>query len=155
MSIESGFNKAILLTMSAIVVAPLSYAADDHGGHAHTHAAPAPASASAVKVSSLSIGLPADNDVLDSRMAVVIETDADLATNTMSSGKAGTHLHIDIGDYSVMPTRDQLWSLGGSKYVYVFDMPMKSGAYQVCVSWAGADHRTIASSVRCRSITVR
>lgn len=155
MSIESGFKKWGLLAMSAIVVAPLAYAADDHGGHAHTHAAPAPASASAVKVSSLSIALPADNDVLESRMAVVIETDADLAKNTMSSGKPGTHLHIDIGEYSVMPTRDQLWSLGGGKYVYVFDMPMKSGAYQVCVSWAGADHRTIASSVRCRSITVR
>ncbi len=152
-TVKCMFGAVVILP--ALVMAPLAYSADDHANHAHKHAVPAPASASAVKVPSLSITFPADNDVLDSRMAVAIETDADLATNTMSSGKTGTHLHIDIGDYSVMPTREQLSSLGGRKYVYVFDMPMKSGTYQLCVSWAGADHRTIASSVRCRSVKVR
>lgn len=153
MDIAYRLTRTFLLILPAITVAPPAHASDDHGSHSQAHAAPA--SAPAVKVSSLSIALPADNDVLDPRMAVVIETDADLATNTMSSGEPGAHLHIDIGGYSVMPARDQLVSLGGRKYVYVFDMPMKSGAYQLCVSWAGADHRTIASSVRCRSVKVR
>lgn len=144
-----------LLILSSLVVVPCVFAADEHGSHGHKHAAPAKPSAAAVRVPALTIVMPADNDTAGSRVAVAIETDADLATHTMSSGNAGTHLHIDIGEYSVMPTRDQLASLGGNRYAYVFDMPMKAGTYQLCVSWAGADHRTIASSVRCRSIKVR
>lgn len=143
------------LILTSIVLAPWTFASDEHSSHGHEHAAPAQPSATAVRVPALSIVMPADNDTAGSRMAVAIETDADLATHTLSSGNVGTHLHIDIGEYSVMPTRDQLASLGGNRYAYVFDMPMKAGTYQLCVSWAGADHRTIASSIRCRSIKVR
>lgn len=128
-------------------------AADPHAGH--HGGTPAVAASSDTKVPGLRLLMPQAGDCVEGQMAIVIETDADLDQATMSAARIGTHLHIGIDDKSMMPVREQLFSAGNNRYVYLLDLPVDSGKHQVSVYWAGADHQTIETSVQRVEIKVR
>lgn len=128
-------------------------ASDPHAGH---HAAkPVVTKSSEVQAPMLKLLMPRNGDRVAGQMAIVIETDADLGETTMSAAKIGTHLHIRLDDNSMMPMREQFFSVGGNRYVYLFDLPVTPGKHQVSVYWAGGDHQTIEASIQRADITVQ
>lgn len=101
----------------------------------------------------LAIVLPKDGAVVGTQLAVVFQTPGDMSKLTMSAPVVGVHLHVAVDDTVLMPMLPQLIRLGGGRYLYLFDLPVKPGAHRLRVFWADAAHDTIASSVR--SIGVR
>ncbi len=100
----------------------------------------------------LTIMLPKDGATVSSQLAVVFATSGKMADLTMGSPTPGTHLHIDTQDVSLMPTMQQLISLGGGHYLFLFDLPVEPGKHRINVYWSDAHHQTIKDSVR--SVTV-
>lgn len=137
----------LLFAASAFAATP-----PDHGGHQHGTATSDAADAAAPP---LEIVMPGEGDVIGTQVAVVIETPADLQALTMSASRIGVHLHVGIGEVSLMPTREQLIDLGRNRYLFLFDLPAKPGNHRIEVNWADARHRVIPSSVRSVSVIVR
>ena len=129
-------------------------AADPHSGHAHESSMSANSAAVTQQTPALELLMPEDGLCVENPAAVLFATEGDLDQMTMSAKKAGTHLHIGIDEKSLMPTRDQLFSVGKNRYVFVFDLPLESGRHSLSVYWAGADHNTIVSSIRKTFINV-
>jgi hypothetical protein len=102
----------------------------------------------------LKILMPANGDIVGSRLAIVFETRADLAKLTMGQQMVGAHLHVEAGDTALMPSHDQLIRLGANRYLFLFDLPARPGNMELRVSWAGADHKTIESSVQKVTVTI-
>jgi hypothetical protein len=116
--------------------------------HMHHHDAP-PAAAAVEPTATpppLRILLPESGAKVGTQLAVVFETPGDLSRMTMSAPMMGTHLHIEVDDTSLMPTESQLIRLGGNRYVFVFDLPVKVGAHTVRVYWSDRMHHPIDSS---------
>ncbi len=147
-------GKCTALSVCLLALAGSTLAATDpHAGH---HAAkPAVTKSSKVQTPMLKLLMPRNGDRVEGQMAIVIETDADLGETTMSAAKIGTHLHIRLDDNSMMPTREQFFSVGGNRYVYLLDLPVPPGKHQVSVYWAGGDHQTIEASIQRADITVQ
>lgn len=135
-----------VLTSGAAVAQPTQ---EPHDSHRHGAAADAVSTAAAP---TLEILMPGNDDVIGHQVAVVLETAADLDATTMSAPKIGVHLHLELEGVSLMPTRQQLIDLGNSRYLFLFDLPAKSGRNTIKVYWADAAHRLIESSMR--SVTV-
>lgn len=129
-------------------------AADLHDGHVHESSMSASGATATQQTPALELLMPEDGQCVENPAAVLLATEGDLDEMTMSAKKAGTHLHIGIDEKSLMPTRDQLFSVGKGRYVFVLDLPLESGRHALSVYWAGADHRTILSSVRKTFINV-
>lgn len=129
-------------------------ATDPHAGHHAVQAAPAPA-AGTIAAPPLRILMPQTGDVIGTQVAVVIETPANLAGMTMDAPKVGTHLHIALGDTTLMPVRSDLVALGGQRYLYLFDLPVEPGEHVLQVYWSDAAHRTLAATIQSITIQVR
>lgn len=102
----------------------------------------------------LNILLPKDGATVSSQLAVVFATPGHMADLTMGAPTPGTHLHIDTKNVSLMPTMQQLISLGGGHYLFLFDLPVKPGDHQINVYWSDGNHKTITDSVRSVTVTV-
>lgn len=147
-----GKQTALSFCLLALTGSTLA-ATDPHAGH---HASkPAVTKSTATPFPLLKLLMPRNGDRVEGQMAIVIETDADLGETTMSAAKIGTHLHIRLDDNSIMPMREQFFSVGGNRYVYLFDLPVTPGKHQVSVYWAGGDHQTIEASIQSADITVQ
>jgi hypothetical protein len=119
-----------------------------HEHHAH-HGMP-----SAGAAPPLRILFPQPGAKLGTQLAIVFETPGDMNKMTMSAPVVGTHLHIETDEVSVMPMADQLIPLGGGRYVFVFDLPVKPGEHWLRVYWADGTHKTIDASVQTVKVTV-
>ena len=142
------------LTLAALFApAALAQSGHEHMQHEHMHMGHGAASAPA-EVPPLKILMPRDGDTVGSRLAIVFETPADLVKMTMGHQMAGTHLHVEAGDTALMPSQEQLIRLGQNRYLFLFDLPVQAGRRELRVSWADANHETIASSVQKVTVTV-
>lgn len=153
-AISRKYAAKYLLAGAACLGTSTAVAADPHSGHVHEPSVSASSAAATHKTPVLEILMPEDGLCVENPAAILFSTEGDLDQMTMSAKKSGTHLHIGIDEKSLMPTRNQLFSVGKNRYVFVFDLPLESGRHSLSVYWAGADHRTIASSVRKTSINV-
>lgn len=139
-------------TIAATLLAPAAFA---QSGHDHMHMGMDHGQAAApVEVPPLKILMPGNGDIVGSRLAIVFETPADIGKMTMGHHMMGTHLHVEADDTALMPSREQLVRLGANKYLFLFDLPAQAGAKVLRVSWAGANHKTIESSVQKVTVTV-
>lgn len=107
----------------------------------------------ATEVPPLRIVMPNEGDKVGTQLALVFKTPGDLSRLTMSAPVIGTHLHIAIDDVTLMPSNDQLISLGGDRYLFVFDLPVKAGKHVLTVFWADGHHQTVKSSIRRVNVT--
>jgi hypothetical protein len=148
-------------TLAATLLAPAAFAQ----GHDHMHMDMGTSSGMVMKhkqsqavapveVPPLKILMPGNGDIVGSRLAIVFETPADLGKMTMGHHMMGTHLHVEADDTALMPSQEQLVRLGANKYLFLFDLPAQAGTKVLRVSWAGADHKTIQSSVQKVTVTV-
>lgn len=96
----------------------------------------------------LDLAMPLDGEYVESPVAIVFRTNADLDRMTMSAVNPDIHLHIGVDGKTMMPMRDQLFSVGKNLYVFVVDFPMAPGRHELSVYWAGDNHETMASSIR-------
>lgn len=80
--------------------------------HYHHEPALAPQVETSVEAPSLNILMPENGDTVGSTLGVVFETPADLAAMTMGATKLGVHLHAELEGTILMPTHQQLISLG-------------------------------------------
>lgn len=103
----------------------------------------------------LHLMMPREGAVVDPQLAVVFHTPGEMQSLTMGTSAVGTHLHIDTANVSLMPTRDQLVSLGNGTYLFLFDLPEKPGPVDLKVYWSDAMHRTIEDSIQHVRVTVR
>lgn len=124
-----------------------------HQGHAQ-HSADGAAGKGATEVPPLRILFPESGAKVGTQLAVVFETPGEMARLTMSAPVVGTHLHIETDGISLMPGEDQLIRLGGNRYVFVFDLPVKAGERSLRVYWSDGMHRTIDSSMQTVKVTV-
>ncbi|MBL6750313.1 MAG: hypothetical protein ISP90_07305 [Nevskia sp.] len=106
----------------------------------------APAAAPAVPP--LKIVLPRDGAEVGTQLALVFATPGDMSKLTMSAPVVGVHLHVAVDDTVLMPAQQQLIRLGGQRYLFVFDLPVKPGPHRISAFWADPAHDTIESSVR-------
>lgn len=102
----------------------------------------------------LRIVSPAAGAQVGPSIQVEFETDADLASMTMSANSMGVHLHVGIDDTSLMPVMADLVRVGKNRYRYAFDLPAALGQRVISVYWADGSHKTIESSVRKVSVVV-
>lgn len=143
----SSLPRAVLALLA--FCAGTAWAAADHAHHNHTQpATPAKATSSATAAPSLEFVLPQTGATVGSQLAVVFKTDAVIEKVTMGASQPGIHLHIDTAGVSVMPAAEQLIRLGGGHYVFVFEVPLTPGDRTLRLSWADAQHRTMAATVR-------
>ncbi len=155
------FPRASAVTAGVLLVGvALGAAASDkndahrmHEGHM-MHGGDASMKMNAGSYPELKILLPHDGATVSSQLAVVFSTPGHMADLTMGAPTPGVHLHIDTQDVSLMPTMQQLVSLGGGNYLFLFDLPVKPGAHKINVYWSDAQHKTIQESVRSISVTV-
>jgi len=124
-----------------------------HQGHAQ-HSTDGAAGKGATEVPPLRILFPEAGAKVGTQLAVVFETPGEMARLTMSAPEVGTHLHIETDGISLMPGEDQLIRLGGNRYVFVFDLPVKAGEHSLRVYWSDGMHRTIDSSMQTVKVTV-
>lgn len=125
--------------------------------HAHDHAHHSKNSGSkqgATEVPPLRILFPESGARVGEQLAVVFETPGEISRLTMSAPVVGTHLHIETDGISLMPSENQLIRLGGHRYVFVFDLPVKPGERSLRVYWSDGMHRTIESSMQTVKVTV-
>lgn len=148
-------------TLAATLLAPAAFAQ----GHDHMHMGTGTdmgmgikrhhsQAVAPVEVPPLKILMPGNGDIVGSRLAIVFETPADIGKMTMGHHMMGTHLHVEADDTALMPSQEQLVRLGANKYLFLFDLPAQAGTKVLRVSWAGADHKTIQSSVQKVTVTV-
>ena len=153
---NSLISVAAILTGVLVCGSGLVHAADAVSGH-HHHA-DSTAETLTLKAGfapKLELLMPKDGEYVENPVAILFEADGDLETLTMSAAKVGTHLHIGIDETSLRPVREQILSVGGNRYAFVLDLPLDPGSHVLSVYWAGADHRTIISSIRMVSVNVR
>lgn len=126
-----------------------AWAAADHAHHNHSQSAtPAKTAKSAAAAPSLEFVLPQTGATVGTQLAVVFKTDAVIENVTMGAAQPGVHLHIDTAGVSVMPAAGQVIRLGGGHYLFVFEVPLTPGDRTLRLSWADAQHRTMAATVR-------
>ncbi len=121
--------------------------------HQHTQGERTP-SAGEAPLPPLKILMPENGATVDTHLAVIFQTPADLSKMTISAPAPGTHLHIDAQDVSVMPSREQLVRLGEDRYLFLFDLPAKPGKNTLRVYWSDAQHETITRTVQQITVTV-
>jgi hypothetical protein len=100
----------------------------------------------------LTILLPRAGDEVGTRLAIIFETPANLTLSTELAN--GQHLHIESDDMMMMPVADQLIRLGGDRYLFVFDLPVKPGKRDLRIYWADGEHKPIESSIQKVEVTV-
>ncbi len=146
---------ALLIRVLLVAGASAALAVDPHAGHQQAAQAASPSSATSTASGTppLRIVMPQAGDIVGTRVAVVIETPANLADVTMDAPKVGTHLHIALGDTTLMPVRSDLIALGGQRYLYQFDLPVEPGEHLLQVYWSDASHQTLAATIQ--SITIQ
>ncbi len=141
---------------------PIAHAGGDdaHKHHQHHHQMSAsqegggPEAKGATEVPPLRILFPESGAKVGTQLAVVFETPGEMARLTMSAPVVGTHLHIETDGISLMPGEKQLVRLGGNRYVFLFDLPVKAGERSLRVYWSDGMHQTIESSIQSVDITV-
>jgi hypothetical protein len=122
----------------------------------HHHGGVVPSSASSsIEIPPLKILMPQNGDAVGTTVGVIFETPADLAAMTMGGPHAGVHLHAELADNVVMPTRQQLIGLGGNRYLFLFDLPVRQGPNTIKIYWADEQHRTITASVQKVEVTAK
>lgn len=133
---------------------------DAHKHHQHHHQMPSPqegavtAAKGATEVPPLRILFPESGAKVGTQLAIVFETPGEMARLTMSAPVVGTHLHIETDGISLMPGEKQLVPLGGNRYVFLFDLPVKAGERSLRVYWSDGMHQTIESSIQSVDVTV-
>ena len=125
----------------------------DHKHHYHKPAI-APLAEASVEAPPLKILMPENRDNVGSTLGVVFETPADLAAMTMGAAKVGVHLTVDLEGTTLMPTRQQLITLGKNRYLFLFDLPAKPGPNTIKLYWSDAQHRTMTETVQMVTVTV-
>lgn len=143
------------IAMSVAMAAAAMAARAQHEHHGHHHVGAATDAPIAVDAPPLEILMPQDGDTVGSQVGVIFNTPGDLDEMTMSAAKIGVHLHVDLEGLSLMPTRQQLIDLGGNRYLFLFDLPARPGRNTIKVYWSDALHRTIESTVRSVTVTVK
>lgn len=156
---RSRFLFLIALLGSSLSVGARAGGEDAHDHHAHhqghaQHSADGAAGKGATEVPPLRILFPESGAKVGTQLAVVFETPGEMARLTMSAPVVGTHLHIETDGISLMPGADQLIRLGGNRYVFVFDLPVKAGERNLRVYWSDGMHRTIDSSMQTVKVLV-
>jgi hypothetical protein len=146
----------VLLVLAVLAASPAAAQSDmEHMHHHHADAETMPKAGGApARLPPLKILMPENGATIGTRMAIVIQTPADLSKMTMGAPVMGTHLHIEARDVSMMPSREQLVRLGPDRYVFLFDVPAKPGENTLRVYWADAQHRTVPDSVQQVTVTV-
>ncbi len=138
----------------ATLLAPAAFAQSGHEHMNHMDHMDHGSAAAPAEVPPLKILMPGNGDIVGSRLAIVFETPADIGKMTMGHHTMGTHLHVEAGDTVLMPSQEQLVRLGANRYLFLFDLPAQEGSKVLRVSWAGANHKTIESSVQKVTVTV-
>lgn len=149
------WKTVLSLTACAMLSAGSAAAQAEHEHHHHHDMAAAGAATAPAEVPPLEIQMPRDGDTVGQQVAVVLKTPADLGGMTMSAARIGVHLHIEIAGMALMPTRQQLIDLGSNNYLYLFDLPAKPGRNTIRLYWSDAQHRTLESTVRSITVTVK
>ncbi len=157
-------KRSHFLLLFVLIGSSLSVSARAEGEHAHDHhahhqghaqhSADGAAGKGATEVPPLRILFPESGAKVGTQLAVVFETPGEMSRLTMSAPVVGTHLHIETDGISLMPGEDQLIRLGGNRYVFVFDLPVKAGERSLRVYWSDGMHRTIDSSMQTVKIFV-
>lgn len=158
---QSGYTRVLLMVVAlagaAVLASKHSHAADD-GAHAADHGShampPRRAAESAKALPLLRIVSPVAGAQVGPNIQVEFETDADMASMTMSAKSIGVHLHVGIDDTTLMPMMADLVRVGNNRYRYVFDLPANLGQHVIRVFWADAAHRTIKETVQQVTVTV-
>lgn len=130
----------------AFAALPACAASGEHAHHDHPDAKGEVVSPA--DVPALSIVMPKPGERLANPAAVVLATDGDIESLTMSAAQIGVHLHVSVDGTSVMPIRDQLISVGAGRYVFVLEDGLDKGPHEISVYWADAAHKTISKSIR-------
>jgi hypothetical protein len=146
-----------MLAVLAVLAASPAVAQSDmeHMHHQHPGADMMPnASEAPAQLPPLKILMPENGAIVDTHLAVVFQTPADLSKMTMGAPVPGAHLHIEAQDVSMMPSREQLVRLGEDRYLFLFDLPAKPGKNTLQIYWADAQHRMMADSVQQITVTV-
>lgn len=156
---RSRFLFLMVLLGSSMSVGARVGGEDAHDHHAHhqghaQHSTNGAAGQGATEVPPLRILFPESGAKVGTQLAVVFETPGEMARLTMSAPVVGTHLHIETDGISLMPGEDQLIRLGGNRYVFVFDLPVKAGERSLRVYWSDGMHRTIESSMQTVKVLV-
>lgn len=149
----------VVLLGSSLSAGTRAGSEDAHDHHAHhqghaQHSIDGAAGKGATEVPPLRILFPEPGAKVGTQLAVVFETPGEMARLTMSAPVVGTHLHIETDGISLMPGEDQLIRLGGNRYVFVFDLPVKAGERSLRVYWSDGLHRTIDSSMQTVKVLV-
>lgn len=113
------------------------------------------ASAKGEQLPPLTLISPVAGATVQSPVAVVFETPADLSIMTMSGHgmKIRAHLHVELDGRLTMPTLKQVTRLGPTRYQVTIGNG-KPGAHTIRVYWAGKDHKPV-SPVEAVTVTVK
>lgn len=149
------FGHARVLVMLAALAGSAVLAAEHSpAGHGSQAMSPRSAAKDMKELPTLRIVSPVAGAQVGPNIKVEFETDADLASMTMSAKSIGVHLHVGIDDTSLMPMMADLVRVGKNRYRYAFDLPAALGQRVISVYWADGAHKTIESSVRKVSVVV-
>lgn len=142
---------ALMVTLTGPAVLAAEHA---HGGHGSHAMSPRGAAKDMKELPPLRIVSPVAGARVEPDLKVEFETDADLASMTMSAKSIGVHLHVGIDGTSLMPVMADLARVGKNRYRYTFDLPAAPGQRVISVYWSDASHKTIESSVQKVSVVV-
>lgn len=136
---------ALMVTLAGPAVLAAERAHGVHGSHAMSQSG---AAKDTKELPPLRIVSPLAGAQVEPNIEVEFETDADLASMTMSAKAIGVHLHVGIDGKSLMPMMADLARVGKNRYRYTFDLPAAPGQRVISVYWSDASHKTIESSVQ-------
>ncbi|MFZ2660404.1 hypothetical protein [Rhodoferax sp.] len=149
------FGYTRVLVMIAALAGSAVFAAEHaDGGHGSHDMSPQGAAKDIKELPPLRIVSPLAGAQVGPNIKVEFETDADLASMTMSAKSIGVHLHVGIDDTSLMPMMADLARVKKNRYRYTFDLPAAPGQRVISVYWSDASHKTIESSVQKVSVVV-
>jgi hypothetical protein len=138
----------MLVMMAALAGSAVLAAEHSPVGHGSQAMSPRNAAKDMKELPTLRIVSPVAGAQVGPNIKVEFETDADLASMTMSAKSIGVHLHVGIDDTSLMPMMADLVRVGKNRYRYAFDLPAALGQRVISVYWADGSHKTIESSVQ-------
>ena len=149
------FGYTRVVVMIAALAGSAVFAAEHSAGGRGSHAVSKSGAAKHMKeLPSLRIVSPLAGAQVGPNIKVEFETDADLASMTMSTKSIGVHLHVGIDGTSLMPMMADLVRVEKNRYRYTFDLPATPGQCVISVYWSDASHKTIEFSVQKVSVVV-
>ena len=144
-----------IAALTVTLAGPAAFADEhSHGGHGSHAMSQSGAAKDMKELPPLRIVSPLAGAQVEPNIEVEFETDADLASMTMSAKAIGVHLHVGIDGTSLMPMMADLVRVGKNRYRYAFDLPAAPGPRVISVYWSDASHKTIESSVQKVSVVV-